>query len=116
MIRPIPTAADQARLAEIARLVIAARGILEEAATILREAGFGGADGPEGTDIGPDEATAYQNEWKRLTLFIDDAPVLAYHYFCQSEWTGGYLHAPGNDQQSVMRWPPSFGAPVPEVK
>lgn len=113
MIRSSPTAADQARLAEVERLVTAARGILQEAANVLRDAW---SSRSVGSDIGPDEAAAYMAEWQRLTHYIDNAPVPAYHYVCQSEWTGGSIRDPLPGTQTVVRWPSSFGTPVSEVK
>lgn len=80
-----------------------ARAAAEEAATLLR-AGFTGEDGSANA---PDVAEAYSQEWKRVTEWVDLAPVAAYHYTCQSEWTGGRLDGPGD--QNVVRWPSSFG-------
>jgi hypothetical protein len=105
------TAADQARLTEVARLVTEARANIEAAAALLRD-GYCGPVGDENVSA----ANAYMAEWQRLTKWLDEAPVVVYHYVCQSEWTGGSLSDPGPGTQNITRWPSSFGAPVPEVK
>lgn len=94
---------DQARLAEVARLMAEARALIDGAATLLRE-GF--CVSPVDDDSAK-VASNYMNEWARLISWLDQAPVSAYQYTCQSEWTGGGLDAPGD--QNVMRWPSSFG-------
>lgn len=101
------TAADQARLAEVARLVTEARANIEAAAALLRD-GFCGPIGDENVSA----ANAYMVEWQRLTQWLDIGPVAAYHYVCQNEWTGGSLSAPGPGTQNTTRWPASFGTPL----
>jgi hypothetical protein len=93
--------ADQNRLREVARLMAEARTKADEAAALLME---GMAD----MTSEPSTRNAYATEWSRLTNWIDAAPVAAWHYTCQGEWTGGSLSDPGT--QNVVRWPVSFGA------
>ena len=104
-----PSPEDQARLAEVARLMAEARENIEKAAALLLT--------PAGVVVGNthDVAEAYLAEWERLTRWLDSRPVTAFHYVCPSEWTGGSLSDPGPGTQSVSRWPSSFGTPSPSA-
>lgn len=99
----MPTESDRVRLAEVARLMAAARENIDAAAALLLS--------PAGMIVADtlDVSRAYIAEWQRLTQWRDSGPVPAYHYVCQSEWTGGSLSDPGPGTQNTTRWPVSFG-------